>query len=135
MPTDSKFIDLDTHNVVGGLEVYEPKVNQSSESKDEELKINNKGYSVDGEFGTLRSYYDYPGGSGGLIRTEEQLKNSFDMDTKFNNDVKVDVAHNVNEIEDGHLEVNQIYNKNLEPLRMLNDIEGKVNSLYSGGNR
>ena len=134
MPTDSKFIDLDTHNVVGGLEVYEPKVNQSSESKDEELKINNKGYSVDGEFGTLRSYYDYPGGSGGLIRTEEQLKNSSDMDTKFNNDVKVDVANNVNEIEDGHLEVNQIYNKNLERLRMLNDIEGKVNSLYSGGN-
>ena len=130
MKTDSKYLDLDTHNVIGGLEVYEPRINQSSESKEEELKALNKGYEVEGDFGTLRSYYNFPGGSGGnIIASDEPLKNDGDVDQQFNNDVQTNIQTNLNSLEDGSLEVNQIYNKNLERLRFLNDIEGKYNSL------
>ena len=136
--TDSKFIDIDTHNLVSGLELYEPNEKLIS-SQDEDFKINNRGIGVEGDYGTLR-------GNDNIMRTSDVLMpNSTELNTNqvnlsINNKkmktfkniknvetIKDDRTDNINinleSIDDSNFEVNKIYNKNLERLRYLNDIE------------
>ena len=136
--TDSKFIDIDTHNLVSGLELYEPNEKLIS-SQDEDFKINNRGIGIEGDFGTLR-------GNDNIMRTSDVLMpNSTELNTNqvnlsINNQkmktfkniknvetIKDERTDNINinleSIDDSNFEVNKIYNKNLERLRYLNDIE------------
>lgn len=117
--TSSKFIDVDTHNVYNGIETYNninPSYNKDPDEVDESVtKINNKGYEVNGDFGMLHSYY----------------KEKPTTDAVFQEDVENNIKGNIDTIEDGSLEVNQIYNKNIERLRYLNDIESKLDSMMS----
>ena len=136
--TDSKFIDIDTHNLVSGLELYEPNEKLIS-SQDEDFKINNRGIGIEGDFGTLR-------GNDNIMRTSDVLMpNSTELNTNqvnlsINNQkmktfkniknvetIKDERTDNINinleSIDDCNFEVNKIYNKNLERLRYLNDIE------------
>ena len=136
--TDSKFIDIDTHNLINGLELYEPNDKLIS-SQDEDYKINNRGIGIEGDYGTLR-------GNGNIMRTSDVLMpGSKDLSTNqvnisINNKkintfkniknvetVKEGNSENINinleSIDDSNFEVNRIYNKNLERLRYLNDIE------------
>ena len=136
--TDSKFIDIDTHNLVSGLELYEPNEKLIS-SQDEDFKINNRGIGVEGDYGTLR-------GNDNIMRTSDVLMpNSTELNTNqvnlsINNKkmktfkniknvetIKDERTDNINinleSIDDSNFEVNKIYNKNLERLRYLNDIE------------
>ena len=136
--TDSKFIDIDTHNIVNGLEIYEPN-NKLISSQDEDYKINNRGIGIEGDYGTLR-------GNGNIMRTSDVLMpSSNDLSTNqvnisINNKkintfkniknvetVKEGNSENINinleSIDDSNFEVNRIYNKNLERLRYLNDME------------
>ena len=135
--TDSKFIDIDTHNLVNGLELYEPNTKLIS-SQDEDYKINNRGIGIEGDYGTLR-------GNENIMRTSDVLlPDSNDLST---NQVNISINNkklrtfknikNVETVKDGrtdnininmesidvsNFEVNKIYNKNLERLRYLNDI-------------
>ena len=136
--TDSKFIDIDTHNLVSGLELYEPNEKLIS-SQDEDFKINNRGIGIEGDYGTLR-------GNDNIMRTSDVLMpNSTELNTNqvnlsINNQkmktfkniknvetIKDERTDNINinleSIDDCNFEVNKIYNKNLERLRYLNDIE------------
>ena len=79
------------------------------------IKINNKGFSVEGDFGTLRSYYK---------SDNDTIKESNDGNIDNTNTNNQNI--NRNSLEDVALEINQIYNKNIERLRFLNDIEGKI---------
>jgi hypothetical protein len=115
MKSDSKFIDLNTHNIISGLEIYKPNINlMTSEDK----RLNNKGFEVEGDFGTLRSYY----------------KDSIDLNSKnnlnydFNESVNKNINENVNDLEEFSLDVNRIYNRNMDRLRNLNDIQDKTNN-------
>ena len=136
--SDSKFIDIDTHNLIGGLELYQPNEKLIT-STDEDYKINNRGIGIEGDYGTLR-------GNDNIMRTSDVLMpNSTELNTNqvnisINNKkmktfkniknietVKDDRTDNINinleSIDDSNFEVNKIYNKNLERLRYLNDIE------------
>ena len=135
--TDSKFIDIDTHNLVNGLELYEPNTKLIS-SQDEDYKINNRGIGIEGDYGTLR-------GNENIMRTSDVLLPcSNDLSTNqvnisinnkklrtFKNIKNVETVKdgrtdniniNMESIDDSNFEVNKIYNKNLERLRYLNDI-------------
>ena len=136
--TDSKFIDIDTHNLVSGLELYEPN-NKLISSEDEDYKINNRGIGIEGDYGTLR-------GNGNIMRTSDVLmpssndlssnqvnisinnkkintfKNIKNVET-FKDGNTDNININLESIDDSNFEVNKIYNKNLERLRYLNDME------------
>ena len=136
--SDSKFIDIDTHNLIGGLELYQPNEKLIT-STDEDYKINNRGIGIEGDYGTLR-------GNDNIMRTSDVLMpNSTELNTNqvnisINNKkmqtfkniknvqtVKDERNDNINinleSIDDSGFEVNKIYNKNLERLRYLNDME------------
>ena len=136
--TDSKFIDIDTHNLISGLELYEPN-NKLISSQDEDYKINNRGIGIEGDYGTLR-------GNDNILKTSDVLMpNSNDLSSNqvnisinnrkvntFKNIKNVETIKdgnneniniNLESIDDSNFEVNRIYNKNLERLRLLNDIE------------
>ena len=145
MKTDSKFIDLDTHNVISGLELYEPNKNEDVNDKE----INHKGFSIDGDYGTLRSYYhnnnsnDEFNNKLGLSESNELNNNNNFYDENNNNnnnnfqrDVNKNIENNVKIIDNENLEVNKIYNKNMDRIRFLNEIEGKINqdNGYNYGN-
>ena len=117
MKSESKFIDLDTHNVISGLEVYQPNKNLISS---EDMKLNNKGFEINGDFGTLRSYY----------KDSIELNNNNNLNSinDFNEGVKKNIKDNVNDLQNFSLDVNRIYNTNMERLRNLNDIEFKTNN-------
>ena len=134
--TDSKFIDMETHNIFGGLELYEPN-NKLVDSQDEDYKINNKGIGVDGDYGTLRSYHNNILKTSDVLlpNTSELNKNTVNISINnknvksFKNIKNVETnkdgdTENINinlETEDDAFEINRIYNKNLERLRYLND--------------
>ena len=143
--TDSKFIDMDTHNIFGGLELYEPN-NKLVDSQDEDYKINNRGIGIDGDYGTLRSYHD-----NNILKTSDVLlPNSTDLNKNtvnisvnnkniksFKNIKNVEnnkdgrtenININLETEDDGNFEINRIYNKNLERLRFLNDIESGLSN-------
>ena len=136
--SDSKFIDIDTHNLIGGLELYQPNEKLIT-STDEDYKINNRGIGIEGDYGTLR-------GNDNIMRTSDVLMpNSTELNTnQVNisiNNKKMQTFKNINNVEtvkderndnininlesidDSGFEVNKIYNKNLERLRYLNDME------------
>ena len=136
--SDSKFIDIDTHNLIGGLELYQPNENLIT-STDEDYKINNRGIGIEGDYGTLR-------GNDNIMRTSDVLMpNSTELNTNqvnisinnkkmqtFKNIKNVETVKderndniniNLESIDDSGFEVNKIYNKNLERLRYLNDME------------
>ena len=135
---DSKFIDIDTHNLIGGLELYQPNEKLIT-STDEDYKINNRGIGIEGDYGTLR-------GNDNIMRTSDVLMpNSTELNTNqvnisinnkkmqtFKNIKNVETVKderndniniNLESIDDSGFEVNKIYNKNLERLRYLNDME------------
>jgi hypothetical protein len=140
--TDSKFIDIETHNIFGGLELYEPN-NKLVDSQDEDYKINNKGIGVDGDYGTLRSYHN------NILKTSDVLlpntselnkntvnisinnkniksfKNIKNVETNKDGDTE-NININLETEDDGVFEINRIYNKNLERLRYLNDMENNL---------
>jgi hypothetical protein len=143
--TDSKFIDMDTHNIFGGLELYEPN-NKLVDSQDEDYKINNRGIGIDGDYGTLRSYHD-----NNILKTSDVLlPNSTDLNkntvnisvnnkniksfkniknVETNKDGRTEnININLETEDDGNFEINRIYNKNLERLRFLNDIESGLSN-------
>ena len=137
--TDSKFIDIDTHNLISGLELYEPN-NKLISSQDEDYKINNRGIGIEGDYGTLR-------GTDNILKTSDVLMPNSNDDLNSNqvnisiNNRKVNTFKNIKNVEtikdgntenininlesidDSNFEVNRIYNKNLERLRYLNDLE------------
>ena len=138
--TDSKFIDMETHNIFGGLELYEPN-NKLVDSQDEDYKINNRGIGIDGDYGTLRSYHD-----NNILKTSDVLlpntsdlnKNTVNIsvnnkniksfknikNVETNKDGRTEnININLETEDDGNFELNRIYNKNLDRLRFLNDIE------------
>ena len=96
--SDSSYIDLDTHNLVG-LERYS---HQPTESERVETTSSNNGYQIKGEYGTLG------------------------MNKQFEKDIKNDIK----EIEKGEVDVNRIYNKNLQRIRFLNNMEDKFNCIF-----
>ena len=145
MKTDSKFIDMDTHNIFGGLELYEPK-NKIVDSQDDDYKINNRGIGIDGDYGTLRDYNDQ-----NILKTSDVFLNNSNNLNKNTvnisiNNKNVKSFKNVQNVEtkkdgrtesininlstdtDGQFEVNKIYNRNLERLRHLNDIDNNYDS-------
>jgi hypothetical protein len=138
--TDSKFIDIDTHNIFNGLELYEPN-NKLVDSQDEDYKINNRGIEIDGDYGTLRNYND-----NNILKTSDiLLPNTSDLNkntvnisinnkniksfkniknVETNKDGRTEnININLETEDDGQFEVNRIYNKNLERLRYLNDLD------------
>ena len=138
--TDSKFIDIDTHNIFNGLELYEPN-NKLVDSQDEDYKINNRGIEIDGDYGTLRNYND-----NNILKTSDVLlpntsdlnKNTVNIsinnknvksfknikNVETNKDGRTEnININLETEDDGQFEVNRIYNKNLERLRYLNDLD------------
>ena len=138
--TDSKFIDIDTHNIFNGLELYEPN-NKLVDSQDEDYKINNRGIGIDGDYGTLRNYND-----NNILKTSDVLlpntsdlnKNTVNIsinnknvksfknikNVETNKDGRTEnININLETEDDGQFEVNKIYNKNLERLRYLNDLD------------
>ena len=140
--TDSKFIDMETHNIFGGLELYEPN-NKLVDSQDEDYKINNRGIGIDGDYGTLRSYHN---NNENILKTSDVLlpntsdlnKNTVNIsinnkniksfknikNIETNKDGRTEnININLETEDDGSFEVNRIYNKNLERLRYLNDME------------
>jgi hypothetical protein len=143
MKTDSKFIDLDTHNVISGLELYEPNKNEDVNDKE----INHKGFSIDGDYGTLRSYY-HNNNSNDEFNNKLELSESNELNNNnnfydennnnnnnnFQRDVNKNIENNVKIIDNENLEVNKIYNKNMDRIRFLNEIEGKINGEYNYGN-
>ena len=139
--TDSKFIDMETHNIFGGLELYEPN-NKLVDSQDEDYKINNRGIEIDGDYGTLRSYHN----NENILKTSDVLlpntsdlsKNTVNIsinnkniksfknikNVETNKDGRTEnININLETEDDGVFELNKIYNKNLERLRYLNDME------------
>lgn len=96
--SDSSYIDLDTHNLVG-LERYS---HQPTESERVETTSSNNGYQIKGEYGTLG--------------TNKQFEKCIENDIK--------------EIEKGEVDVNRIYNKNLQRIRFLNNMEDKFNCIF-----
>ena len=139
--TDSKFIDMETHNIFGGLELYEPN-NKLVDSQDEDYKINNRGIAIDGDYGTLRSYHN----NENILKTSDVLlpntsdlsKNTVNIsinnkniksfknikNVETNKDGRTEnININLETEDDGVFELNKIYNKNLERLRYLNDME------------
>ena len=83
--TDSKFIDIDTHNIFNGLELYEPN-NKLVDSQDEDYKINNRGIGIDGDYGTLRNYND------NILKTSDiLLPNTSDLNK---NTVNISINNN-----------------------------------------
>ena len=140
--TDSKFIDMETHNIFQGLELYEPN-NKLVDSQDEDYKINNKGIGVDGDYGTLRSYQNNILKSSDVLlpNTSELNKNTVNISINNKNvksfknikNVETNKDGNTENIninleteDDGTFEINRIYNKNLERLRFLNDMENNL---------
>jgi hypothetical protein len=138
--TDSKFIDIDTHNIFNGLELYEPN-NKLVDSQDEDYKINNRGIEIDGDYGTLRNYND-----NNILKTSDiLLPNTSDLNkntvnisinnkniksfkniknVETNKDGRTEnININLETEDDGQFEINRIYNKNLERLRYLNDLD------------
>ena len=108
-------------------------------STDEDYKINNRGIGIEGDYGTLR-------GNDNIMRTSDVLMpNSTELNTNqvnisinnkkmqtFKNIKNVETVKderndniniNLESIDDSGFEVNKIYNKNLERLRYLNDME------------
>ena len=135
---DSKFIDIDPHNLISGLELYEPNTKLIS-SQDEDYKINNRGIGIECDYGTLR-------GNGNIMRTSDILMPSSSDPTTNQVNISINIkklstfkniknietvkdgrTDNINinseSIDDSNFEVNQIYNKNLERLGYLNDME------------
>ena len=138
--TDSKFIDIDTHNIFNGLELYEPN-NKLVDSQDEDYKINNRGIEIDGDYGTLRNY-----NNNNILKTSDVLlpntsdlnKNTVNIsinnknvksfknikNVETNKDGRTEnININLETEDDGQFEVNRIYNKNLERLRYLNGLD------------
>ena len=135
--TDSKFIDIDTHNLISGLELYEPN-NKLISSQDEDYKINNRGIGIEGDYGTLRGTDNILKTSDVLMPNSNDHLNSNQVNISINNrkvntfkniknveTIKDGNTENINleSIDDSNFEVNRIYNKNLERLRYLNDLE------------
>ena len=144
LKTDSKFIDMETHNIFGGLELYEPN-NKLIDSQNEDYKINNKGIGIEGDYGTLRSYDNNILKSSDVLlpKSDELNKNTVNISINNKNvksfkniknveTNKIGDTENINinlETEDdGTFEINKIYNKNLERLRFLNDMEKNYSS-------
>ena len=141
--TDSKFIDMDTHNIFSGLELYEPN-NKLVDSQDEDYKINNRGIGLDGDYGTLRGYDNILKTSDVLLPNKSELnKNTVNIsinnknvrsfknikNVETNKDGRTEnININLETEDDGNFEINRIYNKNLERLRFLNDMESVANS-------
>ena len=137
--TDSKFIDMETHNIFGGLELYEPN-NKLINSEDDDYKINNKGIGIEGDYGTLRSYGDNILKSSDVLlpntselnkntvnisinnKNVKSFKNIKNVETNKDGDTE-NININLETEDDGAFEVNRIYNKNLERLRILNEME------------
>ena len=138
--TDSKFIDIDTHNIFNGLELYEPN-DKLVDSQDEDYKINNRGIGIEGDYGTLRNYND-----NNILKTSDVLlpntsdlnKNTVNIsinnknvksfknikNVETNKDGRTEnININLETEDDGQFEVNRIYNKNLERLRYLNGLD------------
>ena len=131
---------METHNIFGGLELYEPN-NKLVDSQDDDYKINNKGIGIEGDYGTLRSYHN-----NNILKTSDVLlpnkselskntvnisinnknvksfKNIKNVETNKDGDNE-NININLETEDDGIFEVNKIYNKNLERLRYLNDME------------
>ena len=145
LKTDSKFIDMDTHNIFGGLELYEPN-NKLVDSQDEDYKINNRGIEIDGDYGTLRNYNDHDilktpnvllpsttnlnkntvniSMNGKNIKSFKNIKNVETNKDGRNENINI----NLETEDDGQFEVNRIYNRNLERLRYLNDMDNNYRS-------
>ena len=146
--TDSKFIDMETHNIFQGLELYEPN-NKFLDFQEEDYKINSKGIGIDGDYGTLIIYQN------NILKISEVLlpntselnkntvnisinnknvkgfKNIKNVETNKDGDTE-NININLETEDDGVFEINRIYNKNLERLRFLNDME---NNLANKNNR
>ena len=143
--TDSKYIDMETHNIFGGLEIYQPN-DKLIDSQDEDYKINNRGIGIEGDYGTLRNYND-----DNILKTSDVLlpnksdlnKNTVNISVNnknvksFKNIKSVEtnkdgrtenININIETDEDNGFELNRIYNKNLERLRYLNDMENNLGS-------
>ncbi|MCQ2820047.1 MAG: hypothetical protein MJ252_22500 [archaeon] len=182
----SKFIDMETRDVMDGLELYDIKNEgltreERFQNEQEEKELNHKGYEVQGDYGTLRSYYSFNGdelkgnsnfideaernlesfGRGNInsdtqksndystpinfdnprrtpmreirtpnktpISTPSGKRNNMSIEDNFKKDIQSSINNNIRDLDDGHLEVNQIYNRNLERLRFLNEIESNLN--------
>ena len=137
--TDSKFIDMETHNIFGGLELYKPN-NKFVDSQDEDYKINNKGIEVDEDYGTLRSCHNNILNTSDVLLPNKSELNKNTVNISINNK-NIKSFKNIKNIEtnkdgrtenininletedDGQFEINRIYNKNLERLRYLNDLD------------
>ena len=144
LKTDSKFIDMESHNIFGGLELYEPN-NKLIDSQNEDFKINNRGIGIEGDYGTLRSNDNNILKSSDVLLPNSNELNKNTVNISINNKNvksfkniknvetnKIGDTENINinlETEDdGAFEINRIYNKNLERLRFLNDMEKNYDS-------
>jgi hypothetical protein len=173
MKASSKFIDVDSHNVVESLNIYQPT------KRDVELeKIKSKGFELDEDFGPLRSFYkenkniqknnyekiseklDLDLGIGsqgsGLERNnfnylnsrktpnvkklstplsnygnfEENIysgKKTHQTPAKFDNHTGNQYQSQENSDDIDNLSIDHIYNKNMERLRYLNNLEDNYN--------
>ena len=134
--TDSKFIDMETHNIIGGLDMYESnESNKLAESKDEDFKIKSK--DLDGDYNILKSSDVLLPNTSDLnqnivnISLNNKKINSFknikNIETnKIGNTDNINI--NLESDEDARLEINRIYNKNIERLRYLNNMENSYGS-------
>ncbi len=115
LPAESKFIDVDTHFVMDGLHMYEPKDYPNNENK-----IRQKGIEI------MDDHYPI-----GEIARKKDIKNelqySNDSYSKknygFNQKVEEDLEKNKFLLHEENLTINQIYNKNLDRLKYLSGLE------------
>ena len=146
--TDSKFVDIETKDIVGGLELYQPN-NKLIDSQDEDYKINNRGIDIDGDYGTLRNYHNNVLKNSDILEPKTNAINKNIVNISINNkniksfkniknieknkDERTEnININLQTEEDEEFEVNNIYNKNLERLRFLNDME---NNFFTAKNK
>lgn len=115
LPAESKFIDVDTHYVMDGLQMYEPNEFSNHENKIRQrgIEIRDDNYTI-GEFDNEKEF-------------KEDFHKSKDSYIKknnvFNRKVEEDLDKNKFLLHEENLSINQIYNKNLDRLKYLNGLE------------
>lgn len=78
-------------------------------------KAKNKGFELDDDFVSLRSYH-----------REKPNKEHKPKHDDIQSYMDEDIEKNKNKLNSDHLSINQIYNKNLDRLRYLNNVEDDV---------
>ena len=120
LAAESKFIDVDTHFVMDGLHLYEPKANK----KNIDFHSRQKAIQIEDDFiplsnkNTMQEKFN----DSKTSRFSDKPYNNISKGN-FNRKVNEDIEKNKYILKEENLSVNQIYNKNMDRLKYLNNLE------------